>query len=157
MKLVLLMEEIYAVCHWDDLRWHDIRTKFLDDQFRFSINIKVITSTMWEVEILVWLMGGIYEVRCWDCVRWNTIHTTFYGDRFRHSRNIMVIASTVREAAVLLLLIQGIYDGLRWHDIHTKFSKYRFRRSEFVRGDTQTNMDTHTKRARRFHKLTLFL
>jgi hypothetical protein len=47
---------------------------------------------------------------------------------------------------------EGIYDGLRFYDIHTELSKYRFRCSEFVRGDTQTNIEIHTKRARRFHK-----
>jgi hypothetical protein len=29
-----------------DLRWHDIHTKFYDDQFRYSSTVKVITSTI---------------------------------------------------------------------------------------------------------------
>jgi hypothetical protein len=42
--LVLLMREIYELCHWDGLRWHDIHTKFREDWFRNSGNIKVLTQ-----------------------------------------------------------------------------------------------------------------
>jgi hypothetical protein len=44
--LVLLMEEIYEVGHWNQFRWHDVRTKFHDDYFRHLSNITVITATI---------------------------------------------------------------------------------------------------------------
>jgi hypothetical protein len=37
--LVLLMGRIYDVCHWDNLRWHGIYTKFHADLFRNWSNI----------------------------------------------------------------------------------------------------------------------
>jgi hypothetical protein len=49
------------------LRWpqtHDICTKFHDDRFRHSSNIKVITSIVCEAAVLVLQMGGIYELYC---------------------------------------------------------------------------------------------
>jgi hypothetical protein len=44
VMLVRLMLGIYEVCFWDGLRWYDTRigTKFHDDQFSHSSNIKVL-------------------------------------------------------------------------------------------------------------------
>jgi hypothetical protein len=44
--MVLLMGVIYEVRHWNDFRLHDIRTKFYEDLFGNSDNIKVFTSTI---------------------------------------------------------------------------------------------------------------
>jgi hypothetical protein len=58
VMLVLLMEGIY-----DELRWHDIHTKFHNDLVRHLSNIMVITSTIWEDVILVLLIERIYKAR----------------------------------------------------------------------------------------------
>jgi hypothetical protein len=50
--LVLLIEEIYEVRHWNSLSWHDIPTKFHDDRFRHLSNI-INTATIWEAVMLV--------------------------------------------------------------------------------------------------------
>jgi hypothetical protein len=39
-----------------------MQTKFNDDRFGHSSNIKYIISAVWEVSVLVLLRGGIYEV-----------------------------------------------------------------------------------------------
>jgi hypothetical protein len=39
------------------LRWHDIYTKFYDDQLAHSINIKLIISIKCEAAVLVLWMG----------------------------------------------------------------------------------------------------
>jgi hypothetical protein len=57
--LVLSMGVIYEVSRWYGLKWHDTRTKFLEDVFGHSGNIKIITSTIWEVSVLVLLLGRI--------------------------------------------------------------------------------------------------
>jgi hypothetical protein len=59
--LILLMGGIYEISHWNGLRWHDIHTKFHNDQFRHSSDIKVITSTIWEDAVLVLLMWEVYS------------------------------------------------------------------------------------------------
>jgi hypothetical protein len=58
------------------LRWprHDIRTKFHQNWFRHSGNIKVIISTIWEAAVLVLLMGRICDVCRWDNLRWHDTH-----------------------------------------------------------------------------------
>jgi hypothetical protein len=73
--LVLQKGRIYSynVCRWDDLRWRDIHMKFHEDWFEHLGNIKALTSTIWEAEVLVLLMGTIYEVRRWDGLRWHDI------------------------------------------------------------------------------------
>jgi hypothetical protein len=55
----------------DSLRWHDIYIYiYYDDQFRHSINIKVITSIIWEDALLVLLMIYIY-IYIWSMpLRW---------------------------------------------------------------------------------------
>jgi hypothetical protein len=40
--LVLLIEGIYEVRHWGGFVWHDIHSKFHEDWFRLSSNIKVL-------------------------------------------------------------------------------------------------------------------
>jgi hypothetical protein len=42
--LVLLMGPSYEVHRGDDLRWHGVQTKFHEDWYWYSGNIKVITS-----------------------------------------------------------------------------------------------------------------
>jgi hypothetical protein len=65
------MVGISEVRHWGGLRWHDTHTKFHDDRFRNSGNIKVITTAVWEAAMLVLLVTGIYEVCHWDGIRSN--------------------------------------------------------------------------------------
>jgi hypothetical protein len=79
--LVLQMVRIYAVRRLDGLRWHGIHTKFHDDQFRYSSNIKVNTPTIGQAAIFVLLTGMIYEVRRCDFPRWHNIHTKFNKNR----------------------------------------------------------------------------
>jgi hypothetical protein len=40
--LVLLKGEIYDVRRCDDFMWHDIRTKFYEDKYTRSSNIKAL-------------------------------------------------------------------------------------------------------------------
>jgi hypothetical protein len=40
------MDVIYEGLHSDILWWHDIPTKFYEDLFRHSSNIKVITASI---------------------------------------------------------------------------------------------------------------
>jgi hypothetical protein len=40
--LVLLMGGIYEVSRWDGFMWYDISTKFHEDWYRRSSNIKVM-------------------------------------------------------------------------------------------------------------------
>jgi succinate dehydrogenase hydrophobic anchor subunit len=46
LMLVLLMGVIYEVHRLNGLRWHDIRTSFHYDRFRYLSNTKVITATI---------------------------------------------------------------------------------------------------------------
>jgi hypothetical protein len=55
------MGRIYEVSCWNGLRWHDIHTKFHDDQFRCLSNITVITATIWEAVMLALLFEGIMK------------------------------------------------------------------------------------------------
>jgi hypothetical protein len=48
------------------LIWHGYYTKFHDDRFRHSSNIKVITTKMLNDVIMALLIGGICEVRSLD-------------------------------------------------------------------------------------------
>jgi hypothetical protein len=64
--LILLMGVIYELHRWDGLRSYDLNTKFHEDWFGHSGNIKVITSTIWEAAVLVLLTGRIYDVCRWD-------------------------------------------------------------------------------------------
>jgi hypothetical protein len=57
--LVLLKEVIYEVQRSYVLRRHDTCSKFYDDLFGYSGNIKVITSTIWEVVVFGLLIIGI--------------------------------------------------------------------------------------------------
>jgi hypothetical protein len=53
--------EIYEVCLWGGLSWHDKPTKSFEDRFRHSSNIKFITSTIWRAGITLsvyWLATG---------------------------------------------------------------------------------------------------
>jgi hypothetical protein len=89
-----------------------------EDWFWHSGNIKVITSTVWEVVVLVYLREGFLKYRLWDGLR---LHDNY--NQFTHSSNIKRIISTFWEAIVLVLLIIGIYNvrhwhGLRWHCKH---------------------------------------
>jgi hypothetical protein len=85
------MGVIYELHRWDSLRRHDIHTKFHEDWFGHSGNIKVIASTIWEAAVLVLLMGAIYEVRYLDGLRWHDVRTEFHEDWLGHSGNIKVI------------------------------------------------------------------
>jgi hypothetical protein len=98
------MRGTYEEWHWDGLRWHDIRTKFHDDWFRHSSNVKLITSVVWEAALLVLLMGRIYEVRfemascdmlCVPSFMWSVQAVQWYK----------FIVSTIWEAAVLVLVV----------------------------------------------------
>jgi hypothetical protein len=60
--LVLLMGVIYEVHRSDELRWHNIHSKFHEHWFERSGNIKAATSTVLEAAVLVLLMGRIYNV-----------------------------------------------------------------------------------------------
>jgi hypothetical protein len=73
------MRGIYEVQCYDGLRWHDIHTEFHDDWFRYSSNIKVITTILVAV-MLVLLMGRIYDARRSD--------TKFNKDWLRHSEAV---------------------------------------------------------------------
>jgi hypothetical protein len=64
------MGVIYEMRRWDDLRWHDMRTKFIEDRFGYSGNINVITCTLWDAAVSVVPMGRIYD-GCWDDLRWH--------------------------------------------------------------------------------------
>jgi hypothetical protein len=46
--LVLMVEVIYELCHLDGLAWYDIpvHTKFHDDMYRHSSNIKVVPQQL---------------------------------------------------------------------------------------------------------------
>jgi hypothetical protein len=69
--LVLLVWAMYKARHWNELRWHDISTNFHDDQFKHISNIKVNTTTISEVVMLVLLIEGTYS---WDAFVWHDIH-----------------------------------------------------------------------------------
>jgi hypothetical protein len=43
-----ITDVFYEVFHWGGLRWHDIPTKFPEDWFMHSSNIKIITTEIWE-------------------------------------------------------------------------------------------------------------
>jgi hypothetical protein len=51
---------IYEVRHCDGLTWHDIHATFHNNRFRYSNNMKVVTSTIWGASVLVLLKGDIY-------------------------------------------------------------------------------------------------
>jgi hypothetical protein len=58
--LWFLTGEIYEVHRWDDFRWHDVvHTKFHEERFWHSRNIKFTTSKIKVVVVLVLLMTGI--------------------------------------------------------------------------------------------------
>jgi hypothetical protein len=42
VKLALLVDGLYELCRWDGFMRHDIKTKFYDDWYRRSSNIKVL-------------------------------------------------------------------------------------------------------------------
>jgi hypothetical protein len=54
---------------WGGLRWHDTHTKFHEDWFGPSSNIKVITSTIREATVLVLLIGRNYYSCLWVDLR----------------------------------------------------------------------------------------
>jgi hypothetical protein len=65
-----------------------IHTKFHDDRFGNSSNIKGITSTMSKAIMLMLLIEGIYEIRLLDDFTWHDIYTKFHEHLFRRSSNI---------------------------------------------------------------------
>jgi hypothetical protein len=81
--LVLQMGEIYEARRWDGLRWHDIHTKFHDDLFRNSSNIKGITLIL-EAVVSVLLIERINELRSSDGFIWYDIYTKFHEECYRH-------------------------------------------------------------------------
>jgi hypothetical protein len=86
---------------------HDIHTKFYDDLFRQSSNIKVTASTIWEAPMLVLLMGGIYEVLL-EIVAWHTYQISW---RLVHAfAQYYGFSSAIREAVILVLLMGGTYE-----------------------------------------------
>jgi hypothetical protein len=127
--LVLLMGVIYEVRsmkyevhNWDYLRWHNIRTKFHEDMFGNSGNIKVFPSTIWEVIVLVFLMGSFCDVCRWVDLTYHDTHVaSFMTIGLGIPSSVKGITSTIWEAIVLVLLMRGIYDirhleGLRWQN-----------------------------------------
>jgi hypothetical protein len=87
---------------WPQMAWH-LYTKFHDDRFRHSSNIKGITLTFWEPIVLVLPMRGIYDVRRWNGLRRHDICTKFHDDRFGHLSSITVFTATIWESVVLVL------------------------------------------------------
>jgi hypothetical protein len=69
--------DLWSKC-WDGLRWHDMYTKFHEDWFGYSGNIKVITLTVSEAAVLVLLRGMIYDVYHWDDLRWHNMHMPYF-------------------------------------------------------------------------------
>jgi uncharacterized membrane protein YvlD (DUF360 family) len=135
---VLLMGAIYELHKWDGLRWHNIHTKFHNDRFKHSSNIKGIASIIWEAIVLALLMSGIYDVRRWNGFMSHDILTKFHKDWYRRSSNIKGITSIIWEAIVLVLLMGRIYDVRRWngfmsHDTLTKFPEDWYRRSSNIK------------------------
>jgi hypothetical protein len=64
--LVLLIRRVYDVCRIYAIEMTSngmYNTKFHDDWFRNSSNIKHATSTTWEAIVSVLLMRRIYELR----------------------------------------------------------------------------------------------
>jgi hypothetical protein len=60
----------------------DMHTKFHDDRFGHSSNVKGITSTIWEAAVLVLLMERMYEIYRLDDLRCHDIHIKSHDDRF---------------------------------------------------------------------------
>jgi hypothetical protein len=54
--LVLLIWVIYKVNPWDGFGLHDMFTKFHEDCFRNSANIKGVPSKIWEAAVLALLI-----------------------------------------------------------------------------------------------------
>jgi hypothetical protein len=118
------MGMIHEVHNWDGFRWHDIHTKFHEDWFRHSSNIKVITSTIQKAVALVLLRRRIYDECCWEDLRWqNTYMPSLMMIGLGNSSNIKHITWTIWDVIALLLIGRGIsdvshWDGLRQHDIY---------------------------------------
>jgi hypothetical protein len=97
------------VHHWDGLKWHEMHTKFYDNPFRHSSNIKVTASTIqdgfmmyaqdsgdmiyilnfmtdsgiqvfWGYYIKKLLLERIYKVCHWDGSRWHDVHTMLHDE-----------------------------------------------------------------------------
>jgi hypothetical protein len=109
---------------FDDLTWHDILIKVHLEWSGVWRNIKVITSTVWEIVILALIREGFFNLNHWDCTSWNRVHTKSHEDRFRHPSNINVRTSTILEALVLMLLMTRvwyIHVTLRWTERHDTY------------------------------------
>jgi hypothetical protein len=86
-------------------------TPFRWPQTQNSGNMKVITSTVWEVVVLLLLIRGSssqYAVEV-ASVGMIYIHTKSHDDRFWHLSNIKDVTLTVWEAITLLLRLEGTY------------------------------------------------
>jgi hypothetical protein len=134
------------VLKWPQMAW-PIHTKFHNDRFWYSSNIKDITSTICEASMLGWLINGFLKYATEMVSDGMTYIPCPMTIRFRYSSNIVGITSSIWEAIVLLLLTGRIYelcswDGLRCHDMHVKFHKYWFKHWKVIRGDTHTNTQT---------------
>jgi hypothetical protein len=64
VMLVLLMGSIYETLLWNGFSWSD--TKFRDNLFRYSCNIKVITVPVLKAVMLVLPMWGINRLTVVD-------------------------------------------------------------------------------------------
>jgi uncharacterized membrane protein len=86
---------------WAHLTWHT-RTKFQDDRFRNSSNIKGITSTIWDAVDLMLLMRDIYDLRHWDRLRWHEAYVPSFIKIGSGIQVIMVIMSCIVHIAIVI-------------------------------------------------------
>jgi hypothetical protein len=121
-------------------------------------HVKLITSTILNVAVLVLLMRRIYKVRRSKRTRWYAIHTRFHDYQLSHSSNMNTRGCNVGitdynlsysyylngwadSHEMLVLLMEQIHisrwDYLRWHDIRTKCHRDLFWRSRLVWGNTR--------------------
>jgi hypothetical protein len=95
--------------------WYDIQTKWHEDGYRRSSNIKVFASEISEAVMLVLLMGGIYEVHCCDGLRCINIYAKLHTHWFRHSavaRGLQV--HTHRDQGGLISLLLSFKNMANW-------------------------------------------
>jgi hypothetical protein len=103
--LALLVGGIYSVRRWNILWWHDVCTKFHDDQFSHLSSSTVNTATIREDVMLVLPIEGIYELCRWDGFVWYDKRTKFCEDWCWRSSNIKVSLKNLKFCNI------GITDG----------------------------------------------
>jgi hypothetical protein len=107
------------------MAWY-IHTKFHDDRFRYSSNIKGITSTVLEAVVLVLLMRGIYDLLHWAGLRWHDIYIPISMNIATGVQAMLRFCLTNLRVSMFVLLEGGIHyirswDGYKCHNIRTKF------------------------------------